>query len=59
MRSSAVLWCSFRDYSPVYGTATLGRGGQYKNNLSVLAEDNPHCATMRNNRRTKRTESFV
>ena len=43
----------------MYGTATLGRGGQYKNNLSVLAEDNPHCATMRNNRRTKRTESFV
>lgn len=49
---------SFRDYSPVYGTATLGRGGVFKSNLSVLAEDNMH-GTTRSNRRTKRTESFV
>jgi len=49
---------SFRDYSPVYGTATLGRGGVFKSNLSVLAEDNMH-GTIRSNRRTKRTESFV
>merc|ERR1712106_972182 len=50
---------SFRDYSPVYGTATLGRGGVFKSNLSVLAEDNLHGTTGRSNRRTKRTESFV
>ena len=54
-RSHNTGYYSFRDYSPVYGTATLGRGGVYKNNLSVLAEDH-HPS---NSRRTKRTESFV
>merc|ERR1719433_983694 len=60
-RSHNTGYYSFRDYSPVYGTATLGRGGAaYKNNLSVLAEDEMPGGTMRNNRqRTKRTESFV
>lgn len=50
---------SFRDYSPVYGTATLGRGGVFKSNLSVLTENNGQGGTLGNNRRTKRTESFV
>jgi hypothetical protein len=47
---------SFRDYSPVYGTATLGRGTVFKNNLSVLTEDH-HGGN--NSRKMKRTESFV
>lgn len=57
-RSHNTGYYSFRDYSPVYGTATLGRGGVFKSNLSVLAEDNMQ-GTARSNRRTKRTESFV
>ena len=55
-RSHNTGYYSFRDYSPVYGTATLGRGGVFKNNLSVLTEDTLHGGT---GRRTKRTESFV
>ena len=55
-RSHNTGYYSFRDYSPVYGTATLGRGGVFKSNLSVLNEDHLHGGT---GRRTKRTESFV
>ena len=59
-RSHNTGYFSFRDYSPVYATATLGRG--YRSNLPVLAEDSIH-GTMRHHpnqtRRTKRTESFV
>ena len=55
-RSHNTGFYSFRDYSPVYGTATLGRGGVFKSNLSVLNEDHLHGGT---GRRTKRTESFV
>merc|ERR1719433_388264 len=59
-RSHNTGYYSFRDYSPVYGTATLGRGATaYKNNLSVLAEDEMNGTMRNNNRRTKRTESFV
>jgi hypothetical protein len=54
-RSHNTGYYSFRDYSPVYGTATLGRGGVFKSNLSVLNEDHHH----RTGRRTTRTESFV
>merc|ERR1712083_23859 len=55
-RSHNTGYYSFRDYSPVYGTATLGRGGVFKSNLSVLNEDHLYGGT---GRRTKRTESFV
>merc|ERR1719270_511596 len=60
-RSHNTGYYSFRDYSPVYGTATLSRGPRaYGTNLSVLAEDSMHGGTIRSNRhRTKRTESFV
>ena len=56
-RSHNTGYYSFRDYSPVYGTATLGRGGVFKSNLSVLNEDHLHAGP--SGRRTKRTESFV
>ena len=56
-RSHNTGYYSFRDYSPVYGTATLGRGGVFKSNLSVLNEDHLHGGGT--GRRTKRTESFV
>ena len=45
------------------GQGSCGRAGIYwahcRNNLSVLTEDEMAGGTMRNNRRTKRTESFV
>jgi len=58
-RSHNTGYYSFRDYSPIYGTATLGRGGIFKQNLSVLSEGAGLSGTLNSNRRTKRTESFV
>jgi hypothetical protein len=63
-RSHNTGYYSFRDYSPVFATATLGRGGQYRNHLPALAEDNihgtlRHPASNHHGRKTKRTESFV
>jgi hypothetical protein len=64
-RSHNTGYYSFRDYSPVFATATLGRGGQYRNHLPALTEDNNshgtlrHAASHHQGRKTKRTESFV
>jgi hypothetical protein len=63
-RSHNTGYYSFRDYSPVFATATLGRGGQYRNHLPALAEDNihgtlRHPSSSHHGRKTKRTESFV
>jgi hypothetical protein len=63
-RSHNTGYYSFRDYSPVFATATLGRAGQYRNHLPALAEDSlhgtlRHPASHHQGRKTKRTESFV
>ena len=55
-RTHNTSYHSFRDYSPVYGTATIGRGGVFKSNLRVLTEDH-HGGN--SSRKMKRTESFV